>query len=102
MLPVLDGHVEAVPALVQIGDDRFAGPVAVAVDDVAAIAVLQQLGVVTLVRRPLAQDVREMHAPQANPKTKRNAIWFPCSRLETRWRKAPASLLGGRVPHRLR
>ena len=40
---VLDRHVEGVPAPVEVGDDRLDGPVAVAVDDVAPVAVGQQL-----------------------------------------------------------
>src|SRR3954470_13236931 len=50
--PVLDGHVKGVPASVEVGDDRLDGPVAVAVDDVAPVAVREQFGVVPRVRRP--------------------------------------------------
>src|SRR3954469_23288244 len=50
--PVLDGHVEGMPAAVEVGDDRLDGPVAVAVDDVARVAVAEQLGVVPRIRRP--------------------------------------------------
>src|SRR3954451_18100780 len=50
--PVLDGHVEGVPAAVEVGDDRVDGPVAVAVDDVAPVAVRQQLAVEPRVGRP--------------------------------------------------
>ena len=39
---------------VEVGDDRLAAPVAVAVDDVAPVAVLEQLGVVVRVVRPVA------------------------------------------------
>ena len=53
VLPVLDRDVEGVAAGVEVGDDRLEPPVAVAVDDVAAVAVLEQLGVVALVGRPL-------------------------------------------------
>ena len=45
VLPVLDRDVERVPARVEVGDDRLAAPVAVAVDDVAGVAVGEQLGV---------------------------------------------------------
>src|SRR3954447_537059 len=50
--PVLDGHVEGMPTAVEAGDDRLDGPVAVAVDDVAPVAVAEQLGVVPRIRRP--------------------------------------------------
>jgi hypothetical protein len=43
--PVLDGDVERMPAVVEVGDDRLDSPVAVAVDDVAAVAPSQQVGV---------------------------------------------------------
>ena len=43
--PVLDRHVERVASAVEVGDDRLDAPVAVAVDDVAAIAAGEQLGV---------------------------------------------------------
>ena len=50
------GHVERVPAGVEVRDDRLDRPVAVAVDDVAPVALGQQLGVVAGVvggpRRP--------------------------------------------------
>ena len=36
--PVLDGHVERVPPGVEVGDDGLEAPVAVAIDDVAAVA----------------------------------------------------------------
>ena len=45
VLPVLDRDVELVPAGVEVGDDRVEPPVAVAVDDVAAVPSLEQLGV---------------------------------------------------------
>ncbi len=45
VLPVLDGDVERVPAAVEVGDDRGPGPVAVAVGDVAPVAVAQQVGI---------------------------------------------------------
>src|SRR5262245_10837837 len=43
VLPVLDGDMEVMPSRVQIGDDRVASPVAVAIDDVAMIAAGQEL-----------------------------------------------------------
>jgi hypothetical protein len=43
--PVLDGDGEVVPPLVQVGDDRLEPPVPVPVDDVAAVAVLEQFRV---------------------------------------------------------
>ncbi len=45
VLPVLDGHVQRVTSGVEVGDDRIDRPVAVAVDDVAAVAVGEQCGV---------------------------------------------------------
>ena len=41
---VLDRHVQRVPALVDVGDDRFARPVSVCVNDIAGVAVAQQSG----------------------------------------------------------
>ena len=58
VLPVLDGHVERMPALVEVGDDRVHAPVPVPVDDVAGVAVLEQLGVVVRVGRPLGLAAR--------------------------------------------
>ena len=49
---VLDGDVQPVGAGGQIGADRRDGPVAVAVDDVAPVAVRQQLAVVAGVGGP--------------------------------------------------
>src|SRR3954454_8640423 len=49
---VLDRYVEGVPAAVEVRDDRFDGPVAVTVDDVAPVTVGQELGVVPGVVRP--------------------------------------------------
>jgi len=39
VLPVLDGDVKRMPVLIEVGHDRGHRPVAVAVDDVAAITV---------------------------------------------------------------
>ena len=54
VLPVLDGDVEVVPPGVEVGDDRLHRPVAVAVDDVAPVALGEQPLVVPLPRRPAA------------------------------------------------
>ena len=43
---VLDRHMQRVPAVVDVGDDRVARPVPVCVNDVAGVAVAQQRGVV--------------------------------------------------------
>ena len=51
VLPVLDGDVEVVAPGVEVGHDRLDRPVAVAVDDVAAVALAEQLRVVLLARR---------------------------------------------------
>ena len=48
VLPVLDRDVEVVAPRVQVGDDRIQGPVAVAVDHVAPVALGEQPGVVLL------------------------------------------------------
>src|SRR4030095_13964718 len=45
VLPVLDGDVEVVPLRIQVGDDRAAPPVAVAIDDVAMIAARKKLAI---------------------------------------------------------
>lgn len=39
-------------SLVEIGHDRLTAPVAILVDDVAAIAVFEQLGIEAIVARP--------------------------------------------------
>jgi hypothetical protein len=55
--PVLDGDGEGVAPAVEVGDDRLDGPVAVAVDDVAPVAVAQQRGIEARIVRP-GQRVR--------------------------------------------
>ena len=60
VLPVLDRDVERVPAGVEVGDDRVEPPVAVAVDDVAPVAVREQLGVEV---RRRSGHVRPRHGP---------------------------------------
>ena len=57
VLPVLDRDVERVPARVQVGHDRGDPPVPVAVDDVAGVALGQQLRVVAA-RRPATAPPR--------------------------------------------
>jgi hypothetical protein len=52
VLPVLYGDVERVAARVEVGDDRVTPPVAVAVDDVAPVALGEQHGVEPGVVRP--------------------------------------------------
>jgi len=52
VLPVLDRNVEAVAACVEVVDDRLDGPVAVAVDDVAAVAIGKEFGVQSSVVGP--------------------------------------------------
>ena len=52
--PVLDRHVEAVPAGVEVGHDRLAPPVAVPVDDVAPVAVARAARGPARVVRPRA------------------------------------------------
>ena len=53
--PVLDGDVEVVASRVEVGDDRLLPPVAVGVDDVAAVTVLGEVGVPVVAGRPLAR-----------------------------------------------
>ena len=52
VLPVLDGDVKGMPLAIEILDDGLEAPVAVAVDDVAAVAVGQELGVEAVVVGP--------------------------------------------------
>ena len=52
VLPVLDGYMECVAMRIEIGDDRFIRPVAVLVDNVAAVAMSQQVAVEPRVIRP--------------------------------------------------
>jgi len=52
VLPVLDGDVEAVASLVQVGDDRFPVPIAIRVDHVSAVTVRQQFRIQTWVIGP--------------------------------------------------
>lgn len=52
VLPILDGDVESVAPIVEIGDDRFLGPIAILVDHVAGIAVRQEFGVEMRIIRP--------------------------------------------------
>src|SRR5690606_18495535 len=47
---VLDRHVQGVPAPVDVLDDRVPRPVAVGVDDVAAVSVREQFRVVSRIR----------------------------------------------------
>ena len=54
VLPVLDRDVERVAPQIEVGDDRFELPVAVAVGHVAPVAVLEQLLVVLRIGRPIA------------------------------------------------
>ena len=55
---VLDGDVERVGAGGQVGGHRVASPVAVGVDHVAGVAVLEQLGVVARVGGPARRPAR--------------------------------------------
>ncbi len=81
VLPVLDRDVEVVPAGVEVGDDRLHRPVAVAVDDVAAVA----LG--RAARRRTARPVG--HSPRPRPDAR------PRAARAASGRTAPA-----RRPHR--
>ncbi len=66
---VLDRDVQRVPAGVDVGDDRLARPIAVRVNDVAGVAVAQQVGVIAWVIRWRARpraDARRI-APLGGP-----------------------------------
>ena len=52
VLPVLDGDVKGMPLAIEVVDDGLEAPVAVAVDDVAGVAVGQELGVEAVVVGP--------------------------------------------------
>ncbi len=45
VLPVLDRHLEGMPALVEVGHDGLTAPVAITIDNVAPVAVAQQIRV---------------------------------------------------------
>jgi hypothetical protein len=64
VLPVLDRDVERVPPCIQVGHDRIHAPVAVAVDHVARVTVLEKLGVESGVGRglPLPRADADAHA----------------------------------------
>ena len=67
MTPVLDGHVERVPARVEVGDDRVVPPVAVAVLHVAPVALGEQVGVPVVALRPGSGPRADAHL--AHPDT---------------------------------
>jgi hypothetical protein len=52
VLTVLDGNVKSVASGIEVGNDRVVRPVAVLVDDVAAVAVAQQVLVETRIIGP--------------------------------------------------
>src|SRR6476620_1931745 len=52
VFPVLDRYPQRVPPSLKIGNDRLNRPVAVAIDDIPAIAMLKQLRVEPAVVRP--------------------------------------------------
>ena len=66
VLPVLDRDVEVVPAGVEVGHDRLQGPVAVAVDHVAPVALGEQPGVVLLALGP-ADPATGRRRPRRGP-----------------------------------
>src|SRR5699024_3340789 len=61
VLPVLDAHMEVVAAAVEIGHDRVVLPVPVPVDDIASIALAQQLRIEVLAHRPGAGPRTDPH-----------------------------------------
>ncbi len=72
VLPVLDRDREVVAAGVEVGDDRLERPVPVAVDDVTAVAVLEQLRVEARVGRARAAGAVPRRRP-AGPASRRPA-----------------------------
>ena len=52
VLPVLDRNVEWVAGFVEVGDDRFALPISIDIDDVSRVAVFQKIGIEVFVLRP--------------------------------------------------
>ena len=52
MLPVLNGDVQRVPGLIEIGDNRRETPIAIAIDDIAAVTIAQQHRIEPGVVRP--------------------------------------------------
>ena len=80
---VLDRDVQRVPALVDVGDDRLARPVPVGVDDVAGVAVAQQLGVVARIvgQRPLPRtDAGGRRPIRSGPARSRHSAWSTARR----------------------
>ena len=76
---VLDRNVQRVPALVDVGDDRLARPIAVCVNDIAGVAVAQQLGVVAGVggRRPLPRADAGGLAPLGRARPQSRVVHSP-------------------------
>src|SRR3954452_15524856 len=58
---VLDGPVEGVPAPFEVGHDRVEGPVAVAVDHVAPVAVREEFRIQPRILRPGADPRADTH-----------------------------------------
>ena len=102
--PVLDRDVEAVPAGVEVGDDGVEPPVPVALDDVAPVAVAQQVRVEVVARGPGARPRPHSHLLGACALAHVFAH-FPAHLLahvrhptDRRSRRVPVALPASRVP----
>ena len=72
VLPVFDRHVKQVPLLVEVVLDRLGAPVAVPVDHVAGVAVLEQFGIEVLLGRPYLAPA----GPRTNARGAAFVAWF--------------------------
>ena len=61
VVEVLDGDVERVPPRVEVVDDRLEAPVAVPVNDIPPVAVLEQLGIQPVVVGPRPRVRTDAH-----------------------------------------
>ena len=102
--PVLDRDVEAVPAGVEVGDDGVEPPVPVALDDIAPVAVAQQVRVEVVARGPGARPRPHSHLLGACALAHVFAH-FPAHLLahvrhptDRRSRRVPVALPASRVP----
>src|SRR5699024_1544977 len=64
VLPVLDSDMEVVPRCIEVSNDRVVLPISILIDDIAPIALGQQLGIEVLFHRPGA-------GPRTDP-----YLWF--------------------------
>ena len=97
VLPVLDRDVEVVPAGVEVGDDRLHRPVAVAVDDVAAVALGEQRRVVLLALGPgpLPRPDADLGGPVRHRVVRRPLVVSRRDRRRRRVRRTPSTDVTG-------